>query len=147
MRAYLAAPLCSEAEREFNLRLRSFVQSIGIETYLPQEDGGHLSSLVSQGLDEDLARSRLFDADMQALAECDMCIALLDGRVPDEGVCFELGVAHSLGKRCVGFKTDSRSAIRGRDNLMIEGALEGTARTWQGLRQMLLSGSGEAHGT
>lgn len=34
---------------------------------------------------------------------------LVDGRVPDEGACVELGLAYAYGKRCYGAKTDTRS--------------------------------------
>ena len=34
---------------------------------------------------------------------------VLDGRIPDEGACVELGIAYANGKRCYGVKTDARS--------------------------------------
>ena len=33
----------------------------------------------------------------------------LDGRVPDEGACVELGIAYANNKRCYGIKSDARS--------------------------------------
>jgi nucleoside 2-deoxyribosyltransferase len=48
----------------------------------------------------------------------------LDGRVPDEGACVELGIAYGNGKRCYGFKTDTRSIEMGLDiNPMISGCM------------------------
>ena len=47
----------------------------------------------------------------------------LDGRVPDEGACVELGYAYARGKRCIGIKTDVRVAEFGGDNMMISGIL------------------------
>ena len=39
----------------------------------------------------------------------------LDGCVPDDGACVELGIAYGAGKRCYGFKTDTRAFQRGLD--------------------------------
>jgi nucleoside 2-deoxyribosyltransferase len=137
MMVYIAAPLSNEAERTFNLRLRDFLRQQGFSSYLPQEDGGLMSEFVRQGEPEEAARQRLFRLDFDYVEKCDILLALLDGRVLDEGVCFELGVAYSLRKTCIGFKTDSRSSIRGRDNLMIEGSLKTIARNWQELQDVL----------
>lgn len=47
---------------------------------------------------------------------------LIDGRVPDEGACIELGIAYAQGKRCYGLKTDTRTIQLDLDNNpMIEG--------------------------
>ena len=53
-----------------------------------------------------------------------LALFLFDGRVPDEGACFELGYCYAKGKRCIGYKTDARSFIDGFDNLMLCGAPE-----------------------
>ena len=34
---------------------------------------------------------------------------VVDGRVPDEGACVELGYGYAKGKRCYGIKTDTRA--------------------------------------
>lgn len=36
---YFAAPLFSQAEREFNLMLTANLESIGFDIFLPQRDG------------------------------------------------------------------------------------------------------------
>lgn len=52
-------------------------------------------------------------------------IFFLDGRVPDEGACVELGMAYAWGKICIGYKTDDRCLdFTGTDNLFIEGCLD-----------------------
>lgn len=138
MYAYIASPLCSEAEKSFNLRLRDFLVECGFTCYLPQADGGSLSALVKQGVDdEETIRRRLFEADCAAIRRSDLVIACLDGRVPDEGLCIEVGMAFTLGIPCLAFKTDTRTAIRGRDNLMIEGCVASVARDWDQLREHL----------
>lgn len=134
---YIASPLSNPTERAFNVTLRDLVQSVGYDTYLPQEDGGLLSDLVRQGLDEEQVRQHLFRLDCDAVERADVLLAVLDGRVIDEGVCVELGIAHALSKTCIGLKTDTRSSIRGRDNLMVEGPLIAIARSLNELREYL----------
>ena len=48
----------------------------------------------------------------------------MDGRVPDEGACVEIGIVYALGKGCIGLKTDARGAFEGADNPMVLGALK-----------------------
>ena len=43
------------------------------------------------------------------LLKSDILFINLDGRVPDEGACVELGIAYASGKRCYGAKTDTRA--------------------------------------
>lgn len=126
MKAYIAAPLFCDAEKRFNLALDEAVRAAGLDTYLPQRDAGEATRLVRQGFDEHEVRSRIFDGDWAAVRACDMFVMLLDGRVPDEGACVELGMAYALGKPCFGVQTDSRR-FGGTDsnNLMIDYALTG----------------------
>ena len=124
-RVYIAAPLFSAAEKEFNLQLDAALHQAGVATYLPQRDGGEAAPLIRQGHDEHAVRSALFDGDVLAVKECAALVFVLDGRVPDEGGCVELGMAYAWGKACVGLQTDSRR-FGGTDsnNLMIDYALE-----------------------
>ena len=69
---------------------------------------------------------------------CDAVLFLFDGRVPDEGACFELGYCFAKGKRCIGYKTDARSFIDGFDNVMLCGAPEAVLRNEEELRGYML---------
>lgn len=121
---YIAAPLFSAAEKAFNLQFDAALRQAGIATYLPQRDGGEAAQLVRQGHDEHAVRAAMFDADVLAVKECAALVFVLDGRVPDEGGCVELGMAYAWGKPCLGLQTDVRR-FGGTDsnNLMIDYAL------------------------
>lgn len=139
MRAYIAGPMFCAAEKTFNLRVDACLRGLGFTTYLPQRDGGEAAVLVRQGLDEDTVRRRIFTRDVDAVRDCDLLVFVLDGRVPDEGACVELGMAHALGRACFGLQTDSRR-FGGTDsnNLMIDLALTGgIARSLEDLRTAL----------
>jgi nucleoside 2-deoxyribosyltransferase len=118
-RVYIAGPLFSMAEKDFNKNLKVLLLSF-FEVYLPQEDGGLLVNMVKAGLPLDIAREKVFDIDTRAIDGCDIFLAILDGRSIDEGVAFELGFAYSKGKRCYGLKTDPRQLLPICNNPMIE---------------------------
>ena len=133
MKVYIAAPLFSEGERAFNEKVDAIVRECGHETFLPQRAGGVAADFpdIIDGLPR---RRYLFLLDCENLDACDALLILLDGRTPDEGACFELGYSYAKGKRCIGYKTDARSAFDGYDNLMLHGALEAILRNEQELR-------------
>ena len=120
---YVAGPLFSDAERTFNVVLTDVLEEL-VEVYLPQRDGELMSDMVGNGLRADVAACRVFKRDMDAILDAEYLMAILDGRAIDEGAAFELGVAFSHGKRCVGLQTDSRRLASWGNNPMIKGALE-----------------------
>ncbi len=136
MRFYIAAPLFSEAERGFNETIDTIVRLSGHETYLPQREGGSVTDLPDtiNGIPK---RRYLFQLDCEHMEWCDAVLFILDGRVPDEGACFELGYCYAKGKRCIGYKTDARSFIDGYNNIMLDGALEAVLHSREELRAYL----------
>jgi len=128
MKIYIAAPLFNDMEKQRNLEIDEFVRSIGFETYLPQRDGGELVKLTKDAEDKEKVRRMIFERDFSEVKECFLLLFLLDGRVPDEGACFELGIAYALGKHCIGYQTDVRNFANGHNNLMLDMALTSIAR-------------------
>lgn len=127
MRAYFAGPLFSIGELEYNRRCREEFGRYGIELVLPQDNGLGIDGdrmLSDKGYAEDTVRT-VADADLELLESCDILIFNMDGRVPDEGACFELGYAYGRHMRCYGLQTDVRRAEYGINNMMIERALIG----------------------
>ena len=122
-RIYIAGPLFSQAELEFNDKLNKFLLKNGFSTFLPQKDGYELSDLVKDSNPQD-ASTLIFNFDLEELKKSDILVFVMDGRVPDEGGCVEVGIAYALGKECYGLKTDTRSFIHSQDNPMIIGALK-----------------------
>jgi nucleoside 2-deoxyribosyltransferase len=104
---YLASPLFSRSERTENDRLCRAVEK-WCDVFLPQRDGELVPHLIQQGLAKEEAYRIVFQRDLDAIRTCDALVINLDGRVVDEGAAFELGIAHALGKVCVGYRTDVR---------------------------------------
>lgn len=118
IRVYLAAPLFNPMERAFNEDVARCLEPI-VDVFLPQRDGALLTKLVAGGQSVDAARRRIFDGDIAAIESCHAVVAILDGRTIDEGVAFEVGYAHALGKVCIAYKSDDRIMLPTGDNPMI----------------------------
>jgi len=122
---YIAAPLFSSIERRFNKEIDVFLKSLNLETYLPQRDARLISELVQEGISLEHAQEMVFEKDIEAIKDCCLFLIILDGRVPDEGACVELGFAYAMKRKCLGYKTDNRSLLFGSDNPMITQILQG----------------------
>ncbi len=122
-RIYFAGPLFNEAEREYNRKIVAILEEHGYEVFLPQRDGFLAAEL--EGLSEEEKIAKIFQKDYEEVCKADIIFMNLDGRVPDEGACVELGMAYAHGKRCYGFKNDARSVELDMDlNPLISGSFQ-----------------------
>ncbi|MBP2030922.1 nucleoside 2-deoxyribosyltransferase [Methanohalophilus levihalophilus] len=114
---YLAGPLFSEAEREFNRKLAGMLRNAGYEVFLPQEDSADNSKSR-----EKLDNATLFKKNVEGIDKSDLVVAILDGGSDvDSGTAWEIGYAWARGIPIVGLRTDFRTlGIEGIVNLMIE---------------------------
>ncbi len=106
-RVYFAGPLFNQAERDYNQKITTILEAHGYEVFLPQRDGYLAAEL--EGKTEEEKVEMIFSKDNEEVQKADILFMVLDGRVPDEGGCVELGLAYARGKRCYGFKNDARS--------------------------------------
>ena len=135
---YIAGPLFSKAELDYNLQLSKFLANSGFDTFLPQRDGYLLSELLDMGFKKKEAVQKIFKFDTSYIKMSDAVVFVMDGRVPDEGACIEVGIAYALGKECFGLKTDSRCLTNNMDNPMITGVLKGrVAESFSELESLL----------
>lgn len=115
MLIYFAAPLFSVAEREFNQRLIDRLEALGYQVFLPQRDGVKLDRPPYDTMTWDERQVAIFELDRDKILACDVFLFVLDGRVPDEGACVELGIAYCdtmqrrPDRRLIGLKTDLRA--------------------------------------
>ena len=106
-RIYLAGPLFNHMEKNFNLKVAKILEENGYTVFLPQRDGYEAASL--NGKTELQKIDFIFKKDISEIDKAEIIVMILDGRVPDEGACVELGYAYAKGKRCYGIKTDVRA--------------------------------------
>jgi len=95
MRIYLAGPLFSAAERDWNVALAGGMRQAGHEVFLPQEQ--------EPGKDA----AGIFETDVGGIDWADALVAIMDGADPDSGTCWEVG--YTYGKKPVVLvRTDMR---------------------------------------
>ena len=112
MKIFLAGPLFSAAEREFNRALTVELTAAQHEVWLPQENEPRESGAAA-----------IFKKDVQGIDWAQVVLANMDGPDPDSGTCWECGYAFAKKKPVIAFRTDVRhaeDASIGRFNLMIE---------------------------
>ena len=130
-KVYFAGPLFNQSEKDFNLEIAKVLEDYGYQVFLPQRDGIEAAQL--EGKSEEELTKMIFDLDAGEVLKADIIFMNLDGRVPDEGACVELGIAYGNGKRCYGFKTDTRSIESGLDlNPMISGCMTKIFKNYDG---------------
>jgi nucleoside 2-deoxyribosyltransferase len=97
MKIYLAGPLFTTAEREFNVRLAGLLRQAQHDVWLPQEHEGRR-----------LSAAQIFAEDVAGIDGADVVVANMDGPDPDSGTCWECGYAYGR-KPVVLFRTDFRA--------------------------------------
>lgn len=118
---FIAGPLFSQAELDFNLKVDEHLRKHGFETFLPQRDAGKLDEFLAK--EGERAYRTLFERDLEGLDRADVAVAILDGPDVDSGTAFEVGYAFSKGKPVIGFKTDMRVFAREEEvnNMLAQG--------------------------
>jgi nucleoside 2-deoxyribosyltransferase len=96
MKIYLAGPLFSTAERDFNARLAAILRGMGHGVWLPQESE-----------QETMTPKEIFAKDVEGVDWSEAVVANMDGADPDSGTCWECGYAYKK-KWIVLFRTDFR---------------------------------------
>lgn len=97
MRIYMAGPLFTAAEIEFNRHLCEQLRLHGHDVFLPQE--------IDQS-DTDLGK--IFRSDVAGIDWAQLVLGNLDGADSDSGTCWELGYAYAKNKLTVVYRTDFR---------------------------------------
>ena len=132
-KVYFASPMFNQAEKDFNLEITKVLEDYGYQVFLPQRDGIEAAKL--EGKTEEEMIKMIFALDSTEVKKADIVFMNIDGRVPDEGACVELGIAYGIGKRCYGFKTDTHSLELGLDmNPMIGGCMIKIFKNYDGDR-------------
>ncbi len=99
MRVYLAGPLFTQAEQDFNRKVRDFLVAQGHSVFVPQDEV--VVPEVNQAID---VRQQC----IRGLDSCEIVVAILDGPDVDSGTAFECGYAYAKGKKIFGLRTDFR---------------------------------------
>ncbi|WP_440954785.1 nucleoside 2-deoxyribosyltransferase [Methanosarcina sp. Mfa9] len=120
---YLAGPLFTQAELEFNRKLRDMLLKKGFAVFLPQEDAED-----AKKEHERQNQKYIFQRCVEGVDDSDFVVAVLDGVDVDSGTAWEIGYAYAKGKVIIGLRTDFRELSNGIVNLMIEVSADTLAR-------------------
>jgi len=129
---YLAGPLFTHAELEFNRKLRDMLLENGFTVFLPQEDAED-----AKKEHENQNQKYIFQRCVEGVDGSDLVVAVLDGVDVDSGTAWEIGYAYAKGKPIVGLRTDFRELSDGIVNLMIELSVDALARNEEALLETL----------
>lgn len=143
MKIYFAAPLFSQAERNYNEAVCQRLEENGHSVFLPQRDGVESLDAVFDrdgiGTHDDAMRE-IFSIDREAVLNADVVVAVLDGLATDEGVAVEMAIAHENGIPVLALDTDLRVFADGEPhNAMIFGLAEEIVNTPADLRDALVT--------
>jgi nucleoside 2-deoxyribosyltransferase len=103
MNIYLAGPLFTSAERQWNLHLARLLSYERIhEVWLPQEHEPR-----------ELTAKNIFEMDIQGIEWADVVVAIMDGPDPDSGTAWECGYAYARKMPIYLVRTDFRGSGEG----------------------------------
>lgn len=101
---YLAGPLFTQAEWQWNESLATELRSQGLDVILPQATA--TSMLAGK---EEFDAEKIFRQNVADIHRAHFVVAVLDGPDPDSGTCWECGFAFAMGRPVVGIRTDLRT--------------------------------------
>lgn len=127
---YLAGPLFTHAELEYNCKLKDMLLKNEFSVFLPQEDAEDTTS-------ERENQEAIFNKCMEGINSSELVVAILDGVDVDSGTAWEIGYAYAKGKPVIGLRTDFRTLSDGIVNLMVEMAISALARDEKELLKVL----------
>jgi nucleoside 2-deoxyribosyltransferase len=95
LKVFLNSPLSHVAAQILNRKIKQILEDEGFICVMPQE-------ILPPGPNTDA--KEVFARNFELVKQCDIILSVLDA--PGEGVIFELGVAHALGKPIIAFRSD-----------------------------------------
>lgn len=120
MRIYLASPVFSMAERQWNTNLAMEIEHSwlcsgtgSMDVFLPQEES-------PKGINcQKTFPKECYRRCIEGLSSADALVAILDGPSADDGTSFEVGYAVAKGIPVVGVRTDPRPGEWNGCNIML----------------------------
>jgi nucleoside 2-deoxyribosyltransferase len=97
MNLYLAGPLFTSPERDWNAALATRLETAGHEVFLPQAHPA-----------PEPTGAAIFRKDLAGLDWAEGVVAIMDGPDPDSGTSWECGYAYATRKPVVLFRSDLR---------------------------------------
>jgi nucleoside 2-deoxyribosyltransferase len=100
LKVFLNSPLSHIAAQTLNRKIKKILEEEGFICIMPQD-------ILPPGRNTDPIE--VFRQNFELVKRCDIVLSVLDA--PGEGVIFELGVAHALGKPILAFRSDRQGYL------------------------------------
>ena len=124
MKIYIAGPLFTDGERNFNASLAKLIREKTHDVFLPQE--------LSIDFDNPTWQRDTFRENVRHIDNSRLVIAVLDGAICDDGTSWEIGYAYANYKYIIGLRTDFRQAgPEGIVNLMLGESVNEICKSYQ----------------
>lgn len=132
MKIYLAGPLYTKAEQQFNIDTCNSLETMH-DVFLPQFEGEKIVGPCA-----DWPR-RVFEIDRNGIDAADVVVAIMDGTQVDDGTAWECGYAYATGKPIIGLRTDFRKVGDGdgQVNLMLQESAVAVVTTLDEVKSLL----------
>lgn len=124
-KVYLASPFFDAEETARMEIVRDILRAKGLDVFVPNE---HQNKHLEFGSME--WRAATFKSDMDAIYDCDVMVAILDGNYSDSGTAAECMAAHLLNKPLIVFNKKEKEI-----NLMIAEVLHAVVNTYEELQE------------
>ena len=117
---YIAGPLFNKHERDYLELIADRLEREGFNCFLPHRDltGVDESELKTTYMSQ-TTKNKIFVADLTALRESDLTVALITGWDIDSGTSAEIGYTFAQGKPIIGIDASERRFR----NLFVEGMI------------------------
>ena len=133
---YIAGPLFNAHERRYLEQIAEELEGSGYKCFLPHRDQSGIDESELEGTNLSQAtKDKIFNADLKALKEVDLTVALITGQDIDSGTAAEIGFTYARDKPIVAFTAYERRFR----NLFVDGMISKTVNDVDELLPAILS--------
>ena len=117
---YIAGPLFNAHERNYLELIASELEGSGYKCFLPHRDQSGIDKSELEGTNmSQNTKDKIFNADLTALKEADLTVALMTGQDIDSGTAAEIGFTYANGKPIIAITAYERRFR----NLFVDGMI------------------------
>jgi len=120
---YIAGPLFNAHERNYLELIASELEGSGYKCFLPHRDQSGIDESELEGTNmSQTTKDKIFNADLTALKEADLTVALMTGQDIDPGTAAEIGFTYANDKPIIAITAYERRFR----NLFVDGMISKT---------------------
>ena len=123
IKIYIAGPLFNAHERNYLELIASELEGSGYKCFLPHRDQSGIDEFELEGTNMSQGtKDKIFNADLTALREADLTVALITGQDIDSGTAAEIGFTYANNRPIIAITAYERRFR----NLFVDGMISKT---------------------